>query len=247
MLSYLRNQHAGLVALFLALTGTSYAVATGSINSREIRNNTVKSRDIRNNSVTGRDLRNGRVSGRDLRNGSVSGSDLRDGAVAGADVADGSLGGADVANAGLTGQDVRDGSLRDADIGANAISADEIRAGSVRSEEVQNGALRAEDFAAGVLAPTTDANVRFASFDVPATEAGSEDVACQSGDRALGGGVSFAGGRDDDDRVTFSEPRAGADQPGSQGATATGWAGGIVNGDAAEQRPARVWVVCASR
>ena len=61
MLTYLRSHHVGLLALFLALTGTSYAVATGSINSRE----------IRNNSVTGRDIRNGRVSSRDLRDGSA--------------------------------------------------------------------------------------------------------------------------------------------------------------------------------
>jgi hypothetical protein len=245
MLTYLRSHHAGLLALFVALSGTSYAVATGSIDSREIRNNSVAGRDIRNNSVTGRDLRNGRVFGRDLRNGSVSGADLRDAGVGSADVADASLSGADVANAGLAGEDIRDGSIGDADIGGNAISADEIRAGSVRTEEVQNGTLRAEDFASGVLA--TDATVRFDSFVVAAGAAGSEEVACSSGEHALGGGVSFEGERDDGDRVTFSEPRAGADQPGSQGATATGWAAGIVNGDAATPRTARVWVVCASR
>jgi hypothetical protein len=242
MLSYLRTHHIGLLALFLALTGTSYAVATGSINSREIRDNTVKSRDIRNNSVTGRDLRNGRVSGRDLRNGSVSGADLGDAAVAGADVADGSLNGADVANGGLTGQDIRSNSLGDADIAQNAISADELRTGAVRSDDVQNGSLRAEDFAAGALATT--ATVRFDDFPVPAGNTGSEDILCNGGERAVGGGVSFEGPEDPADRVTFSEPRAGTGVP-NQGATANGWGAGIVNGGAA-QRTARVWVVCAS-
>jgi hypothetical protein len=173
----------------------------------------------------------------------VSGRDLRDGGVAGADVADGSLSGADVATAGLAGEDVRDGSLGDADIGGNAISADEIRAGSVRSEEVQNGTLRADDFASGVLA--TDAAVHFDTFPVAAGVAGSGTVACPAGERALAGGVSFEG-EDPDDRVTFSEPRAGTGEPGNQGATATGWAGGVVNGEATERR-ARVWAICASR
>jgi hypothetical protein len=242
MLTYLRSHHVGLLALFLALTGTSYAVATGSINSREIRNNTVKSRDIRNNSITGRDIRNGRVSSRDLRDGSASGADLRDGSVSGADIADGSLNGADVANGGLTGQDIRSNSLGDADIAPNAISADEIRANAVRSEEVQNGSLRGEDFASGALA--TNAVVRFDDFAVAGGDTGTEEIACSAGERAVGGGVSFEGARNDADIVTFSEPRAGTNVPG-QGAAANGWAAGIRNGDTVG-RTARVWVSCAS-
>ena len=243
MLTYLRNHHAGLLALFIALSGTSYAVATGSIDGREIRNNSVTTRDLRNNSVTGRDIRNGRVSGIDLRDGTVSGNDLRDASVTGADVAEGSLTGNDVANGSLAGEDIRDNSIRDADIGGNAISADEIRSGSIRSEEVQNGTLRAEDFAAGVLA--SNATVRFTAFQVAGGATGSEDASCPSGQRALGGGVSFADPLEAD-RVTFSEPRAGTDEPGTQGATATGWAGGVVNGDAATERTAHVWAICAS-
>jgi hypothetical protein len=243
MLSYLRTHHIGLLALFLALTGTSYAVATGSINSREIRDNSVRSRDVRNNALTGRDLRNGRASGRDLRDGSVSGADLRDAGVSGADVADGSLNGADVANGGLSGQDIRGNSLGDADIAPNAISTDEIRAGAVRTEKVQNGTLRAEDFAAGVLA--TNAVVRFDDFPVASGATESEDIACNAGEDAVGGGVSFEGAENAADIVTFSEPRAGAAVP-NQGATATGWAAGVKNGDGATERTARVWVVCAS-
>jgi hypothetical protein len=243
MLTYLRTHHVGLLALFLAMTGTSYAVATGSINSREIKDNSVKSRDLRNNSVTGRDLRNGRVSGRDLRDGSASGTDLRDGSVSGADIEDNTLNGADVANGSLSGQDIRANSLGDGDIAPNAISADEIRAGAVRSDDVQNGSLRAEDFAAGALA--TNAVVRFDDFAVAGGATESEDIACNGGERAAGGGVSFEGPENSGDRVTFSEPRAGTGVP-NQGAAANAWAAGIVNGDGAAQRTARVWVVCAS-
>src|SRR4051812_49909256 len=47
-------------ALFVALGGTSYAVATGSIGSREIRDNSVRGRDIRNRTIGHRDVkRNG--------------------------------------------------------------------------------------------------------------------------------------------------------------------------------------------
>jgi len=45
------------VAFFVAIGGTSYAVATGSIDSREIKNNTVRSKDVRNRSLLARDFK----------------------------------------------------------------------------------------------------------------------------------------------------------------------------------------------
>ncbi len=51
--------------------GTSWAVATGSIDSREIRNNTVGSGDVRNNTVRSRDVRNGALIAADFRPGQL--------------------------------------------------------------------------------------------------------------------------------------------------------------------------------
>jgi hypothetical protein len=233
MLTYLRRHHLGLIALFFALTGTSYAVATGSIDSREIRNNSVRGRDVRNNTLTGADVRNNTVRSRDVR----------DSGLIGADVLDASLNGGDVANGTVEGLDVRDGTLRDPDIGPNSISNDELTGGSVRSGEVQNGSLAAEDLQGGLLA--SDATVRLETFPVPQSGQGRDEVSCPAGQRALGGGVSFATD-EAGDSLTFSEPRAGNAPPGTQGATATGWAGGMRNGQTA-QRTATVWVICASR
>ncbi len=56
LLSVLRQQTLGALALFVALGGTSYAVATGSIDSREIKNNTIRSNDVRDGALTGRDI-----------------------------------------------------------------------------------------------------------------------------------------------------------------------------------------------
>jgi hypothetical protein len=44
------------IALFVALGGVSYAVATGSIDSREIRNNTIQGKDVRNGTLSSSDL-----------------------------------------------------------------------------------------------------------------------------------------------------------------------------------------------
>jgi hypothetical protein len=64
------------IALFVALGGVSYGLATGSIDSREIADNTIRSKDIRNNSVYTRDIRNNDVRDIDIRNGTVKGRDV---------------------------------------------------------------------------------------------------------------------------------------------------------------------------
>ena len=58
-------------ALFVALGGTGYAVATGSIDSREIKKNTIRSKDVRNNSLRGSDVRNGTLTGSDVDESSL--------------------------------------------------------------------------------------------------------------------------------------------------------------------------------
>jgi hypothetical protein len=70
-LDYLRRHHIALLALFVALGGSSYAAATGSIDSREIKNNTVRSKDIRNNEVRSRDVRNGSLLSGDFKAGQL--------------------------------------------------------------------------------------------------------------------------------------------------------------------------------
>jgi hypothetical protein len=80
------------IALFVSLSGVSYGVATGFIDSREIKNNTVASADVRNNSLRTFDIRNNEVRGFDIRNSSVQGRDLAFNTITGADVNESSLG-----------------------------------------------------------------------------------------------------------------------------------------------------------
>jgi hypothetical protein len=81
-----------LVALFVALGGTSYGVATGSIGSRQIKNNSIRSKDIRNNNVRGKDIRTGTIRSSDVGNGSLTGADVADDSLTGADILESSLG-----------------------------------------------------------------------------------------------------------------------------------------------------------
>jgi hypothetical protein len=81
-----------MIALFVSLSGVSYAVATGFIDSREIKNNEVRSLDIRNNEIRTRDLRNNEVRGIDIRNSTVQGRDIALNTVTGEDINEDSLG-----------------------------------------------------------------------------------------------------------------------------------------------------------
>jgi hypothetical protein len=65
-----------LVALFVSLGGVSWGVATGTIGTRQIRNNSIRSTDIKNGQVGTRDLRNNDVRGTDVRRNTLTGSDI---------------------------------------------------------------------------------------------------------------------------------------------------------------------------
>ena len=81
-----------LIALFVSLSGVSYGVATGFIDSRELKNNQVRSVDLRNNDVRTRDLRNNEVRGRDIRNSTVQGTDVALNTLTGDDINESRLG-----------------------------------------------------------------------------------------------------------------------------------------------------------
>jgi hypothetical protein len=76
------------IALFVSLGGVSYGVATGFIDSREIKNNQVRSKDLRNNSIRTFDIRNNEVRGFDIRNSTVQGRDVALNTLTGADISE---------------------------------------------------------------------------------------------------------------------------------------------------------------
>jgi hypothetical protein len=81
-----------MIALFVSLSGVSYGVVTGFIDSREIKNNEIRSVDIRNNQIRTRDLRNNEVRGIDIRNSTVQGRDVALNTLTGDDVREDTLG-----------------------------------------------------------------------------------------------------------------------------------------------------------
>lgn len=76
VLRYVRRHHVALLALMIALGGTSYAAT--KIGSKNIKSNAVKSRHIADGQVTAADIGPGVIPG---AGGSVSGSGITDGSV----------------------------------------------------------------------------------------------------------------------------------------------------------------------
>ena len=63
-------------ALFVSLGGVSYGVATGSIDTNALRNNTVRTQDLRNNDIRGIDIRNSTIRTRDVALNTLTNSDI---------------------------------------------------------------------------------------------------------------------------------------------------------------------------
>lgn len=103
-----------LVALFVALGGTSFAAVAlkkNSVGSKQIKANAVLSSKIKNGAVGNGDLAGNSVDGTKLLDGSVGGSDLADNAVTSGKIANNSVNAAKVADNSLGQSDVQGGYL----------------------------------------------------------------------------------------------------------------------------------------
>ncbi len=121
--THLRSNVIGLVAVFIALSGSAYAagLADNSVKSRHIVNDQVRSVDVRDDSLAG-----GGLTGADIVESSLSGVPVGANAVGSSQVQDNSLGAADL------GSD----SVQSSEIATNAVGKPEIAANTVGSEEL---------------------------------------------------------------------------------------------------------------
>jgi hypothetical protein len=109
------------VALFLSLGGVSYGLATGSIDSRELKDNTVRSNDIRNDAIFSKDIRNDALFSKDVRNNTVRSADIRNNTLRTFDVRNNEIRGFDIRNSSVQGRDVALNTLTGADVSEESL------------------------------------------------------------------------------------------------------------------------------
>ncbi len=113
------------LALFLALTGSAFAVG--------IAKNSVRSAQIVDGSVRAVDLRDNAVNAEKIAPDSVSGEEIAENAVASPEVAPDSLTDQDLGDASVSSSEVADQSLTANDLGSNSVASSELAGVTVRT------------------------------------------------------------------------------------------------------------------
>jgi hypothetical protein len=152
------------LALFLALTGSAFAVgiAKNSVRSAQIADGTVRTIDLRDNSVSSPKIAPDAVTGTQLAENSVSSPE----------VAQDSLTNQDLGAASVTSSEVADQSLGSADLGTDSVGSTELQTGAVRASEL------------GTIIQVSS------STTIKGNDNASAAVACPAGTTVISGGGS---------------------------------------------------------
>jgi len=138
----IQQQWAGLIALFLVLSGGTALASHETIFSDDIVDEEVKAADIDNSAVRTFEILNGTVLGLDIADNTITSADLQNGQVRSADVRnddlrsedilDGTIGNVDVAFNTLLGDVIRDGTLTGQDVAPDSLTGTEIQESSLQ-------------------------------------------------------------------------------------------------------------------
>ena len=150
------------LALFLALTGSAFAVGVAK--------NSVRSAQIVDGTVRTVDLRDGAVKAGKVAPDAIGNEQLAENSVSSQEVLDESLTNADLGPASVSTSEVANDSLNSIDIGPSAVG----------SSELQDGSVRANELGPVVQRENTQAIAAGANGSVTAT--------CAVGERVLSGG-----------------------------------------------------------
>jgi hypothetical protein len=105
---HIRRNAVAYVALFVALSGTSYAASK------------ITSKDIKKDAVLSKHVKNGQLKGVDIADNSLKGADIDEASLEGLGVADGSVTTPKLADQSVTSEKVADGTIVNADIANGA-------------------------------------------------------------------------------------------------------------------------------
>ncbi len=127
-----------MVALFVALGGTSIAAVSlskNSVGSKQVKKNTLKAADIGRNAVGASEIRANSVRGGDVGDGSIGSLDIGDNAIGGGELSANSVGSGELADGSVGSDDLGDNSVGSSEAANDSLTADDIQ-GSTLDREV---------------------------------------------------------------------------------------------------------------
>jgi hypothetical protein len=150
------------LALFLALTGSAFAVgiAKNSVRSAQIVDGTVRTVDLRDNSVNAPKIAPAAVGSEEIAENAVESPEVAQDALTSQDLGAASVTSSEVADQSLTANDLGPDSVTSSELGPNSVAASELGTVTVRT----NATTLAKDASGGVT------------------------VDCAPGEQVLGGG-----------------------------------------------------------
>jgi hypothetical protein len=156
---HIRSNVWGIAAMFVALTGTAYAVdgplaGQNQVGSEDIINGEVKNNDLSANAVATGKIGDGQVQSADLAPNAISddslnpikgSSKIAEGAIQSSELSNSSVFGSEVAPNVLTGDDIATNTIAGLEVADQSLGSVDLGPGSVGSSEVANDSLQGGD------------------------------------------------------------------------------------------------------
>lgn len=165
-----------IIALFVALGGSAYAVGIGK--------NTVRSPQIVDGAVRTIDVRDNAVNAAKIAPDAVGNEELAENSVTSQQVVDETLTNQDLGAASVTSSEIADGSVGSADVSDQSLTANDLATNSVGSSELQEASVRASELGT-ILTVSNEVAIKGDSN-------ASASVDCPAGTELISGG--FRGG-----------------------------------------------------
>ena len=147
--NHLRSNVVGYVAVFIALSGTAYAVdgplpGVDQVGSEDIINGEVKAPELATNAIVD-DTLNPITGSTKIGTGAIKESELGGSSVFSGEVAPGALNGSDIEDGSLQGAEIADGSLGAADLATGSVGTSEVASNALTGDDVNESTLAGLD------------------------------------------------------------------------------------------------------
>jgi hypothetical protein len=168
------------MALFLALTGSAFAVGKNTVRSAQIVDGTVRTIDLRDNAVQSAKIADASVTAADLGPDSVGTEEIAKDAVTADEIAANAVASDEVAPDSLTADDLVANSVGSSEVADQSLTQADLGINSVGETEVAADAISADELAT--------VSVRTAGEAIANGANGSISVECAPGEQVLSGG-----------------------------------------------------------